>query len=104
MIVSGHLPPGHPESMVDWTAVARLSGTVVILMGVQNLPVIAEVLRENGRAGETPVAVVQDGSMPAERTTVGTLDTIATIAEAAGVRAPAIIVIGDVVAQRQTSL
>jgi uroporphyrin-III C-methyltransferase / precorrin-2 dehydrogenase / sirohydrochlorin ferrochelatase len=100
VIVSGHLPPGHPESMVDWTALGRLSGTIVVLMGVQNLPGIAEVLRENGRPGDTPVAVVQDGSMPAERTTVGSLDSIAEIAAAAEVRAPAIIVIGGVVAQR----
>jgi uroporphyrin-III C-methyltransferase/precorrin-2 dehydrogenase/sirohydrochlorin ferrochelatase len=100
VIVSGHLPPGHPESLIDWTALGRLSGTIVVLMGVQNLPAIAEVLRGNGRAGDTPVAVVQDGSMPAERTTVGTLDSIAQVAEQAGVRAPAIIVIGGVVAQR----
>jgi uroporphyrin-III C-methyltransferase/precorrin-2 dehydrogenase/sirohydrochlorin ferrochelatase len=99
VIVSGHLPPGHPESLVDWTALGRLRGTVVVLMGVQNLPGIAVVLRENGRPGDTPVAVVQDGSMPAEKTTVGTLDSIAGIAEQAGVRAPAIIVIGGVVAQ-----
>ena len=97
VIVSGHLPPGHPESLVDWTALARLSGTIVVLMGVQNLPTIASVLRENGRPGTTPVGVVQDGSMPAEKVTLGTLDSIAGIAEQAGVRAPAIIVIGGVV-------
>jgi uroporphyrin-III C-methyltransferase/precorrin-2 dehydrogenase/sirohydrochlorin ferrochelatase len=97
VIVSGHLPPGHPESLVDWTALARLSGTIVVLMGVQNLPTIASVLRENGRPGDTPVGVVQDGSMPAEKVTLGTLDSIAGIAEQAGVRAPAIIVIGGVV-------
>jgi uroporphyrin-III C-methyltransferase / precorrin-2 dehydrogenase / sirohydrochlorin ferrochelatase len=96
VIVSGHLPPGHPDSMVDWGALGRLRGTIVILMGVQNLPAIAETLRD-GRPGETPVAVVQDGSMPAERVTRGTLTTIAGIAEKAQVRAPAIIVIGDVV-------
>jgi uroporphyrin-III C-methyltransferase/precorrin-2 dehydrogenase/sirohydrochlorin ferrochelatase len=103
VIVSGHLPPGDPESLVDWTALARLSGTIVVLMGVQNLSVIARVLRENGRPGETPVAVVQDGSMPAEKITIGTLDSIGDLAEAAGVRAPAIIVIGGVVSQRQAS-
>jgi uroporphyrin-III C-methyltransferase/precorrin-2 dehydrogenase/sirohydrochlorin ferrochelatase len=100
VIVSGHLPPGHSESLVDWTALGRLNGTVVVLMGVQNLAAIAEVLRTNGRDAATPVAVVQDGSMPAERITVGTLASIAAVAETAGVRAPAIIVIGGVVAQR----
>jgi uroporphyrin-III C-methyltransferase / precorrin-2 dehydrogenase / sirohydrochlorin ferrochelatase len=100
VIVSGHLPPGHPESLIDWTALGRLSGTIVILMGVQNLPAIATVLRENGRDDKTPVAVVQDGSMPAEKVTLGTLENIAGVAEQAGVRAPAIIVIGGVVDQR----
>ncbi len=102
VIVSGHLPPRDPESLVDWTALARLSGTIVILMGVQNLPAIASVLIAGGRAEDTPVAVIQEGSMPAERMTIGTLNTIAAEAESAGVRAPAIIVIGGVVAQRQT--
>jgi uroporphyrin-III C-methyltransferase/precorrin-2 dehydrogenase/sirohydrochlorin ferrochelatase len=100
VIVSGHLPPGHPESLIDWTALGRLSGTIVVLMGVQNLPGIAAVLQEHGRAAQTPVAVIQDGSMPAEKVTVGTLSTIAEVAEQAGVRAPAIIVIGGVVEQR----
>jgi uroporphyrin-III C-methyltransferase/precorrin-2 dehydrogenase/sirohydrochlorin ferrochelatase len=99
VIVSGHLAPGHPESMVDWTALARLSGTIVVLMGVQNLGVIATVLREHGRTPDTPVAVIQDGSMPAEKVTLGTLDTIAKIAAEANVRPPAIIVIGGVVTQ-----
>jgi uroporphyrin-III C-methyltransferase / precorrin-2 dehydrogenase / sirohydrochlorin ferrochelatase len=100
VIVSGHLPPGHPESLIDWTALGRLRGTIVVLMGVQNLPAIATVLRANGRDEKTAVAVVQDGSMPAEKVTLGTLDNIAGIAERAGVRAPAIIVIGGVVDQR----
>ena len=99
VVVSGHLAPGHPESMVDWTALARLSGTIVILMGVQNLGDIAAVLSEHGRAADTPVAVIQDGSMPAEKLTVGTLETIAEVAAQANVRPPAIIVIGGVVGQ-----
>lgn len=100
VIVSGHLPPGHAESLIDWSALGRLRGTIVILMGVQNLAAIATVLRENGRDHKTAVAVVQDGSMPAEKVTVGTLVNIADVAERAGVRAPAIIVIGGVVDQR----
>jgi uroporphyrin-III C-methyltransferase/precorrin-2 dehydrogenase/sirohydrochlorin ferrochelatase len=100
VIVSGHLPPDHPDSLIDWTALGRLSGTIVVLMGVQNLPAIAAVLQEHGRAAGTGVAVVQDGSMPAEKITTGTLATIADVAEQAGVRAPAIIVIGGVVDRR----
>jgi uroporphyrin-III C-methyltransferase/precorrin-2 dehydrogenase/sirohydrochlorin ferrochelatase len=101
VIVSGHLPPGDPESLVDWPAVARLTGTVVVLMGVQNLAAIAGVLRANGRDGATPVAVIQDGSMPAERVTVGTLETIEDVASSAQVRPPAVIVIGGVVTHRR---
>jgi uroporphyrin-III C-methyltransferase/precorrin-2 dehydrogenase/sirohydrochlorin ferrochelatase len=100
VIVSGHLPPGHSESLVDWAALGRLRGTIVVLMGVQNLGAIAEVLVANGRDAKTEVAVIQDGSMPAERTTVATLAEISEVAAVAGVRAPAIIVIGEVVAQR----
>jgi uroporphyrin-III C-methyltransferase/precorrin-2 dehydrogenase/sirohydrochlorin ferrochelatase len=100
VIVSGHLPPGHPESLIDWAALGRLRGTIVILMGVQNLAAIAEVLVAHGRDGKTDVAVIQDGSMPAEKVTVSTLTEIGDVAAAAGVRAPAIIVIGGVVAQR----
>ena len=99
VIVSGHLPPGHPESLIDWTALGRLRGTIVVLMGVQNLPAIATVLRENGRDDKTPVAVIQDGSMPAEKVTFATLENIGAIAVQVGVRAPAIIVIGGVVGQ-----
>jgi uroporphyrin-III C-methyltransferase/precorrin-2 dehydrogenase/sirohydrochlorin ferrochelatase len=100
VIVSGHLPPGDPESLIDWTALGRLRGTIVILMGVQNLPVIADVLRANGRPDTTAVAVIQDGSMPAEKITIGTLADIAAVAGQAAVRAPAIIVVGGVVDQR----
>jgi uroporphyrin-III C-methyltransferase/precorrin-2 dehydrogenase/sirohydrochlorin ferrochelatase len=99
VIVSGHLPPGHPQSLINWTALGRLTGTIVVLMGVQNLPAIAQVLRENGRADDTPVAVVQDGSLPGEKVTVATLADIAEVAKDAGVRAPAVIVVGGVVAQ-----
>ncbi|WP_324275814.1 uroporphyrinogen-III C-methyltransferase [Blastococcus brunescens] len=73
VVVSGHLPPGHPASLVDWPAIARLRGTVVVLMGVDTAPAIAATLLEHGRAPDTPVAVVADGSMPTERTVRTTL-------------------------------
>ena len=62
VVVSGHLPPGHPKSLVDWAAIARLRGTVVVLMGVDTAPAIAAALVEHGRAPETPVAIICDGS------------------------------------------
>lgn len=98
VIVSGHLPPGDPASLVDWPALARLGGTMVVLMGVHNLGAIAAALTDGGRAPQTPVAVVQEGSMPGEAVTRGTLATIEKDAADAAVRAPAIIVIGGVAA------
>src|SRR6476659_4075678 len=97
-VISGHLPPDHPDSLVEWDAVARLRGTVVLLMAVQNLPLIAARLVKGGRPTTTPVAIVSEGTMPGERTLVSTLDTVAEDMAEADVRPPAIVVIGDVVA------
>jgi uroporphyrin-III C-methyltransferase/precorrin-2 dehydrogenase/sirohydrochlorin ferrochelatase len=97
-IVSGHLPPGHPESLVAWEALARLRGTLVLLMAVENLGAIAATLIEHGRPADTAVAVVQEGTMPGERRIVATLETVARISVAEGIRPPAIVVVGDVVA------
>jgi uroporphyrin-III C-methyltransferase / precorrin-2 dehydrogenase / sirohydrochlorin ferrochelatase len=97
-VISGHLPPGHPGSLVEWDAVARLRGTVVLLMAVQNLPRIAERLVAGGRDERTPVAVVSEGTMPGERTLLSTLGSVADDVAEEGLRPPAIVVIGDVVA------
>jgi uroporphyrin-III C-methyltransferase/precorrin-2 dehydrogenase/sirohydrochlorin ferrochelatase len=96
-VISGHLPPGHPESLVEWPAVARLRGTVVLLMAVENAPAIATALLEGGRDPATPVAVVVDGTMPEERTVLATLGTLADRMAEEKVAPPAIIVIGEVV-------
>jgi uroporphyrin-III C-methyltransferase/precorrin-2 dehydrogenase/sirohydrochlorin ferrochelatase len=96
-VVSGHLPPGHEGSLVDWSAIARLTGTLVLMMAVENAGAIAAVLVDGGRASSTPVAVVCDGSMPAERTVLTTLGELGAAIETEGVRAPAIIVVGEVV-------
>jgi len=95
-VISGHLPPDHEASLVDWDAVARLRGTVVLLMAVENLPAIAMRLMAGGRKPETPLAVVTEGTMPGERRVFSTLGEIAqTMAD---VRATAVVVIGEVVA------
>src|SRR3954449_5390903 len=73
VVVSGHLPPGHPNSLVDWPSLGRLRGTVVVLMGVDTAPAIGAALIEHGRAPETPVAVVVEGSTGRERTIRTTL-------------------------------
>ena len=97
-VISGHLPPDHAESLVEWDAVARLRGTVVLLMAVQNLPVIAARLVSAGRDAGTPVAIVSEGTMPGERTLFSTLAEVAEDMEREQVRPPAVVVIGDVVA------
>ena len=97
-VVSGHLPPGHPESLVVWPAIAALRGTVVLMMAVENAPHIAAALVEGGRPADTPVAVVVEGTMPEERTVLATLGTLAEELDAHRVQPPAIIVVGEVVA------
>jgi uroporphyrin-III C-methyltransferase/precorrin-2 dehydrogenase/sirohydrochlorin ferrochelatase len=102
VVVSGHLPPGHPESMVDWAALARMRGTVCVLMGLKNLPHITAALIEGGRRADTPVAVVQEATTASQQVVRGTLDTIADAA--AHVAPPAVTVIGDVVSVLPPSL
>ncbi len=97
-VVSGHVPPDHDSSLVDWDALGRMRGTVVLLMAVQNLPAIADRLISAGRAASTPVAVVAEGTMPGERTVLSTLGTVAEDLVREEVRPPAIVVVGEVVA------
>lgn len=97
-VISGHLPPGHPESLVAWESVAGLRGTLVLLMAVDNAPPIATALLDGGRDPGTPVAVIVDGTMPTERTVLSTLGTLADDLTAHRVVPPAIIVVGEVVA------
>jgi uroporphyrin-III C-methyltransferase/precorrin-2 dehydrogenase/sirohydrochlorin ferrochelatase len=96
-IVSGHLPPGHRDSLVDWSALARMRGTIVLLMAVENLGAIAAALLADGRPAGTPTAVVQDGSLPSQRAVFSTLDRLATDVARQEIRPPAIVVIGGVV-------
>ena len=62
-VLSGHLPPGHPDSLIDWDALARLRGTLVMLMAVENIGAIASALMAAGKPAGTPAAVIQDGSL-----------------------------------------
>lgn len=95
-VVSGHLPPGRDSSLVNWDALARMRGTIVVLMGVKNTPAIAEVLLAGGRAAATPAAVIMDGSLEGQMTYRCTLETLARTLEIEDVRPPAIVVIGEV--------
>ncbi|GAA1092333.1 uroporphyrinogen-III C-methyltransferase [Tsukamurella strandjordii] len=96
VVVSGHVPPGHPDSLVDWDALGRLRGTVVVLMAVERLGVIADALIAGGRSADTPAAVVENATTGGQRTVRGTLATIAADAAAADVKPPAVLVVGPV--------
>ena len=89
---------------MDWSRLATAVDTLVILMGLENLPHITRSLIEAGRAAETPVALVERGTTSAQRVVIGRLDSIAELAITAGVWPPAVIVVGEVVALRQRLL
>lgn len=94
-VVSGH--DGAHDEPIDWAALASVEGTLVVLMGVARLAEAVDGLVAHGREPSTPVAVVERGTLPEQRTTVGTLATIAALAESRGVASPAVVVVGDVV-------
>ncbi|SBT64816.1 uroporphyrinogen-III C-methyltransferase [Micromonospora sediminicola] len=96
-VVSGHVAPDSPASLVRWEALAGLRGTLVVLMGLKNLAAIAATLIAHGKPADTPAAVIQEGTTAAQRTLRSTLATVAADVEAAALRPPAIVVIGDVV-------
>jgi uroporphyrin-III C-methyltransferase len=96
-VVSGHVPPGHRDSTVDYAALARSGTTIVVLMGVRTLSEICSALIAGGLDPATPAAVVADGSLPSQRAVRATLATIGATASAAGLGAPAVAVIGAVV-------
>lgn len=95
VVVSGHVAPDDPRSLVDWPAIARLQGTVVLMMAVERAGAFASALME-GRPGSTPVAVIQEGSTAAQRVFRSTLDALAVDVQRWEVRPPAIIVVGPV--------
>ncbi|MFF3847443.1 uroporphyrinogen-III C-methyltransferase [Streptomyces sp. NPDC002328] len=103
-VVSGHVAPDDDRSLVDWSSLAKLTGTLVILMGVDKIGKIAETLVAHGKSADTPVALVQEGTTAAQRRVDATLATVAERVRAENVKPPAVIVIGPVVAVgRQTN-
>ncbi len=100
--VTGHEDPEKPASALDWDALARFPGTLVLYMGVKNLPLIAARLMAAGRPAEQPAAVVARGTLPGQRTVVATLADIAERVRDEGIRPPAITLIGEVASLRET--
>lgn len=96
VVVSGHLSPQDPESLVNWNALAQLTGTLVLMMAVERIELFAEVLCKGGRPAQTPVLVVQQGTRTGERVVRATLADVAEQIREQGIKPPAIIVIGPV--------
>jgi uroporphyrin-III C-methyltransferase len=93
-VVTGH-EARKPNSSVDWSKLATAADTLVILMGLANLPNIVRELIAHGRLPETPAAVISSGTTGEQESVVGTLADI--VEKSAGLEAPALIVVGDVV-------
>ncbi|MBF6354648.1 uroporphyrinogen-III C-methyltransferase [Nocardia higoensis] len=98
VVVSGHVAPDHPDSLVDWPALARLRGTLVLMMAVERIEQFAEALLAGGRPADTPAAVIQEGTLRTQRVLRADLGTVAARVRADGIRPPAIIVIGPTAA------
>jgi uroporphyrinogen III methyltransferase/synthase len=95
--ITGQEDPAKEQSTLDWVALAKLH-TLVFYMGVSRLEEIARQLCQAGRPADTPVAVVQDASLPRQRTITGTLADIAQRAQEAGIQPPALTIVGQVAA------
>jgi uroporphyrinogen III methyltransferase/synthase len=96
-LVTAHEDPTKDELSVDWDALAAFPGTLVFYMGVRQLERLAERLITAGRPGSQPAAIVERGTLPGQRTVIATLATLSQQAAAAGVRAPAVTIVGEVV-------
>lgn len=95
VFVTGHLKDGSMN--LDWPGLARRRQTVIIYMGLSGLPYLCEQLMAHGLPPEWPAAIVQQGTTPNQRTVTGTLATLPTLAIEAGLKAPTLIIVGEVV-------
>lgn len=93
--------PEKDQSAHDWSKLATATQTLVIFMGVRKLASLMQLLIEHGRSPECPAAVIQSASLPSQRTVVGTVATIAEIAEREGIAMPALTVVGEVLSLRE---
>jgi uroporphyrinogen III methyltransferase / synthase len=102
VVLTGHEALAKTETAINWDALATAADTLVILMGVAELPRIVERLLQHGRPSETPVAVISQGTRPEQQTLVSTLGELRAHPQLPQLRAPAIVVVGEVVRLRQT--
>jgi uroporphyrinogen III methyltransferase/synthase len=100
-VVTGHEDAEKDESSINWEKISTGSNTLVLLMGMGNLSHIVDRLMQNGRPPATPVAIINHGTLPQQRTIVGTLENIGSRAQEEGFEPPAVIVVGEVVKLRE---
>ena len=100
--VTGHEDPAKEERALDWEALARFPGTLIFYMGMKKLPLISERLIAAGRPADEPAAVIQRGTLPGQATVTAPLADIAERVTDAGIRPPAIAVVGQAAALRET--
>lgn len=100
-IITGHEDPTKDESQINWDILGKDESTLIFLMGVSNLGKITEKLIEKGKSKDTPIALIQWGTRPEQRTVTGTLETIVKIVEEEKISSPAIIIVGEVVKLRE---
>jgi uroporphyrin-III C-methyltransferase / precorrin-2 dehydrogenase / sirohydrochlorin ferrochelatase len=101
-VVSAHLDPTHTGSTVDWAALASGPATLVLLMAMERLESVCQTLIGHGRSADTPAAVVQEATTPAQRTLTSTLGSLADDVRQAGMGSPAVVVVGEVVRLART--
>ncbi|WP_456388627.1 uroporphyrinogen-III C-methyltransferase [Desulfolithobacter sp.] len=100
--ITGHEDPTKKKSNIAWDKLATGAGTIVIYMGIKNLPIITAKLIENGRDPQTPVAVVRWASTPQQHSVEGTLATITDVVRESGIKPPALVIVGEVVKLRNS--
>lgn len=100
-IITGHESPEKLDRSIYWDKVTNATGTLLFLMGVAKIDYISKQLMKHGRSADTPVALVRWGTTPEQQTLVGTLGTIAELVRTRKFESPAIIIVGDVVKQRE---
>ena len=98
--VTGHEDPSKPNTDIDWQSLVGI-GTIIFYMGMRNLPSIVDQLVSRGRAKDTPVAIIRWGTTPQQQTVIGTLSDIVEKVVKAELKAPCIIIVGDVVKLRE---
>lgn len=100
-VITGHEDPTKNSSALAWEHLATAHGTLIFLMGMENLSLIATKLMENGRSPSTPVGIIQWGTRPEQRVLVGELQNIAQLVKEEGFTNPSIIIVGEVVQLRE---